>query len=149
MHSWEITEFPPHCNAQCEDLPTSIHLTFPPHSRELFVGLLSCLRCGCDQVVIDIPVDPTPFGGIFSFFLKIEKREKRNILNSASFSMEQTRECYRLEKVHQRSLYCSTEHATCVWPAGILHDFKLNQSMGNESCTWSCCSKKIVFTDDL
>lgn len=107
-HSWEISEFPRHCRAQWEHFPTSIHLTFPPHPRELFVGLLSRLGGGGDQVVIDIPLNPTPLGGIFSFFLKTEKRGKRNTLNSASFTTEQTGECYLLGKDHQGSLYCST-----------------------------------------
>lgn len=85
VQRWERREFPLHCRAQREHLPTSIHLTFPPHPGELFVGLLPRLRRGGDQVVIDIPLNPTPLGGIFSFFLKIEKRGKRNTLSSASF----------------------------------------------------------------
>lgn len=46
--------------------------------------------------------------------LKQERGEKRNVLSSASFSMEQSRECHLLEKVHQGSLYCSTSRCrTC------------------------------------
>lgn len=98
-----------HCRALREHLHTSIHLTFPPHPGELFVGLLPGLGRGGDQVVIDVPLDPTPLGGIFSFFLKIGKRGEKKHTEQWLFShgIEQRMFSF-LEKVHQGFFYCFT-----------------------------------------
>lgn len=151
-HSWEIWEFPLPCRARCEDWPTSIHLTFPPHPRELFVGLLSRLGGGGDQVVIDIPLNPTPLGGIFSFFLKTGKRGKKKCTEQCLFfhGTEQ-----RMSSPGESSpripllLHFQMQNVQQVWPAGILQELKLSQSLGNENSTWSCCSRKIVFSANL
>lgn len=91
--------------------PTSIDLTFPPHSRELFVGVLPCLGGGGDQVVVDIPLNPTPLAGIFSFFLKTEKREQRSVLSSA-FSHGTGEPGYLCRKLtNNPSLLCSPSAA--------------------------------------
>lgn len=128
---WERRD-PLHCRALRGHLQTSIHLTFPPHPGELFVGLLPGLGRGGDQVVIDVPLDPTPLGGIFSFFLKIGKRGKRNTLSSGCFSMGQSRECFLSWRKFTKDPFTASlpdvECATSVRPAGILHELKLSQS---------------------
>lgn len=122
--SYQLEESPlTHHSARLEYLQTSIHLTFPSDSRDLFIRLFSCLRCGRDQVVIYIPFNSTSFCRIFSFFLKTEKGENKHT-EQCLFSPLSTTEQSLLGQVPQQTHWLSR---VCIWPAGTFNSFQLTQ----------------------